>query len=341
MCQSYYCTGLDGYGSRGFYSGPYSNNFYYGMASLNNLIRSFGGSGNRSSNNCRCCCNIDLSDRYNTSAADIGRMLKGNPAFKGNDGFGSLPMPGSNVPEYKLDNEPYKDVKIPEPYQVPIYDCNTPVTVHDTGVLSPDILSAGFMPPLANPMLSLFAGNTDFLNGMDPCQIAQLFSMWQNPQTSPQAVSQQGIGTNQNNSFNVTTQYTGTADTINSKLGGVLAGNGQVFLNAQAQYGINAGVLASICMHESANGISPLAKNKNNVGGVRIPGSNEFKTYSSVRDCIMDMARFLKSGYIDKGFTTISQIGQKYCSVNDPTDTTGENSIWGKAVSNYYQNNFA
>ena len=142
-------------------------------------------------------------------------------------------------------------------------------------------------------------------------------------------------------SLSVNTPYSGTAESLNAKLGGALKNKGQVFLNAQAKYGINAAFLASVCMHESDNGKSPLAKNKDNVGGVRYAGSTEFRKYNSVDECIMHIASFLKSGYLDKGLTTVAQIGAKYCPSNDPTDKAGTNSLWGRCVSNLYKQNFA
>ena len=135
--------------------------------------------------------------------------------------------------------------------------------------------------------------------------------------------------------------YNGTANDLNSKLGGQLSGKGQVFLDAQSKYGVNAGILASICIHESANGTSNLARTKNNVGGVRYAGRSEFRRYDSVDDCIMHMAKFLKSGYLDKGLTSIAQIGAKYCPTNDPTDRAGMNAGWGKGVTNIYNRDFA
>lgn len=135
--------------------------------------------------------------------------------------------------------------------------------------------------------------------------------------------------------------YNGTANDLNSKLGGQLSGKGQVFLDAQAKYGVNAGILASICIHESDNGKSNLARTKNNVGGVRYAGSTEFRRYDSVDDCIMHMAKFLKSGYLDKGLTSIAQVGAKYCPTNDPTDRAGMNAGWGRGVTNIYNRDFA
>lgn len=163
-----------------------------------------------------------------------------------------------------------------------------------------------------------------------------------NPITQPQPQrSVQPTGQSTSALSNVTTPYTGTAADLDAKLGGVLAGKGQVFLNAQQQYGINAAVLASMCMHESANGTSPLSRTKNNVGGVRIAGSTEFRTYNSVDDCIMHIAKFLKSSYINQGLTTIAQIGAKYCPTNDPTDRAGLNAGWGAGVTRWFNQSFA
>lgn len=144
-----------------------------------------------------------------------------------------------------------------------------------------------------------------------------------------------------NSGLSLSSPFSGSANDLNSKLGGVLGGKGQVFLDAQAQYGVNAGLLASICMHESGNGSSRLAREQNNVGGVRIAGSTQFRTYNSVDDCIMHMAKFLKSGYLDKGLTSLAQVGAKYCPTNDPTDRAGMNSGWAAGVSRWYNQSFA
>ena len=81
---------------------------------------------------------------------------------------------------------------------------------------------------------------------------------------------------------NVNTAYKGTAADLNKRLKGVLSGKGDVFIRAQKEYGVNAAFLASVCVHESGNGSSNMAKNKNNVGGVRYPGKTEFRTFNSL-----------------------------------------------------------
>ena len=136
------------------------------------------------------------------------------------------------------------------------------------------------------------------------------------------------------NDTKLTDKFTGSAEQLNKVLGrkdGVLKNKGQVFLDAQERYGVNAAILAAICINESGYGTSSLARTKNNVGGVS--QGKGFKSYKSVDECIMDMARFLKSGYIDKGLVTIEQVGKKYCPVGDPRDTKGLNAGWGSAVA--------
>lgn len=143
-----------------------------------------------------------------------------------------------------------------------------------------------------------------------------------------------------NYSRNITKPYTGTADDLNKYLEdkGVLKDKGEIFLKAQEEYGINAAVLVAITMHESGKGTSKLAKNKNNVGGVRIAGSNEFKKFDNVEDCIMEMARFLKAGYVENSvrpLTKLYEINARYCPVSDVTDKTGGNRNWAKRVDAY------
>ena len=138
----------------------------------------------------------------------------------------------------------------------------------------------------------------------------------------------------------ITKPYNGTAEDLNKYLKGkgVLEGQGQAFIDAQKKYGISASVLVGIAMNESGGGKSKNAREKNNVGGVRIPGSTTFKTYSSVAECISDMARFLKSGYVNNNgrpLTKLYQINAKYCPSSDPTDRDNVNSFWARNVDRY------
>ena len=138
----------------------------------------------------------------------------------------------------------------------------------------------------------------------------------------------------------ITKTYSGTAADLNKYLEGkgVLEGKGQAFIDAQNKYGVSASILVAICMNESAKGTSNLAKNKNNVGGVRISGSTEFRTFDSVEKCIDYMGSFLKSGYIDnsgKALTKLYEINAKYCPASDITDKARINSGWARNVDKY------
>ena len=136
-------------------------------------------------------------------------------------------------------------------------------------------------------------------------------------------------------SIDVTTKYTGTAQQLDTHLGGVLKGKGAHLLRLQELYGINAAFLAAIAINESANGTSYSARKRNNVGGVRKAGSTKFKVYVNVEACLDDMANFLKRNYIDKGRTTVGKVGAKYCPTSDHTDTSGLNQYWPRNVGTY------
>jgi len=140
-----------------------------------------------------------------------------------------------------------------------------------------------------------------------------------------------------NYSKDATALYRGTAADLNKYLKGKgkLEGQGQAFIDAQNKYGISAAVLAAICVNESGHGKSNLAMTKNNIGGVRVSGSYEFRAFSSVAECIDYMGSFLKKGYLDKGLTKLYQINARYCPASDPTDKTGGNSSWAKAVNKF------
>ena len=140
----------------------------------------------------------------------------------------------------------------------------------------------------------------------------------------------------------ITTPYTGTVEDLNEYLKdkGVLKGHGQAFLDAQNEYGISASVLVGIVMNESDRGKDEKGSTIHNVGGVReFEGKNwHWKEYDSVADCIKDIARFLKSGYVNnktKTLTKLNEINSRYCPVSDPTDNTNINRYWARNVEIY------
>ena len=146
-----------------------------------------------------------------------------------------------------------------------------------------------------------------------------------------------------NYSNDITKPYTGSEENLNSFLKGkgVLEGKAKAFLDAQKKYGISAAALAAITVHESGNGKSNLATNKNNVGGVRISGTTTFRTFNNVEECIMYMAQLLRNSYVDNPpespgahLKTLYQINARYCPASDPTDRTNGNAGWARAVAN-------
>ncbi len=125
-----------------------------------------------------------------------------------------------------------------------------------------------------------------------------------------------------------------TAAQIDQALSGKLAGMGSVFVEAGEKYNIDPALLAAIAQHETGNGKSRAALEKNNIAGMM--GKNGLKTYATVEDSIMDMARNLSQNYLDKGLTTIANIGAKYAPVGAANDPTGLNNYWVNGVTKYY-----
>jgi N-acetylmuramoyl-L-alanine amidase len=137
-----------------------------------------------------------------------------------------------------------------------------------------------------------------------------------------------------NYDYDITKAYKGTAENLNKVLKGVLAGKGQAFMDAQKKYGINAAALAAICMLESGNGSSAIAKENNNVSGMG--GQGNWKKFNSVEECIDKTASLLKNNYITppekgkvKSLTKLYQINSRYC----PGKETASNTGWAAKVT--------
>jgi hypothetical protein len=124
------------------------------------------------------------------------------------------------------------------------------------------------------------------------------------------------------------------ANKLNQVLEGKLKDKGQAFVRAGQQYNVNPLLLAAISQHETGNGKSKAAIEKNNVTGMM--GVNGLKSYSSVEDSINDMARNLSKNYLGLGLTSIGTIGAKYAPVGAKNDPTGLNNHWVKGVTKYF-----
>ncbi len=119
---------------------------------------------------------------------------------------------------------------------------------------------------------------------------------------------------------------------------GVLAGQGEMVAGIAEKYGLDPNLLASIMALETGWGTSSAIKNYNNPGGMMDPSSNWMSLihYSSLEQGIEAVAKNLKNNYIDKGLTTISSIGAKYCPVGAANDPNGTNSGWVPSVTKIY-----
>ena len=128
------------------------------------------------------------------------------------------------------------------------------------------------------------------------------------------------------------------ANKLNQKFKGALAGKGDIIVGAAQKYGLDPALLAAIMALETGRGTSSAVNNKNNPGGLMDPASNWMKlqSFSSIEEGIDAMAKNLKNGYIDKGLTTIAQIGNKYCPVGAANDPNGTNAGWIPSVTSIY-----
>lgn len=106
--------------------------------------------------------------------------------------------------------------------------------------------------------------------------------------------------------------------------GGVLEGKGHLFLKAEEEYGVPAVLLAGIAIQESGGGKSKMARRQNNVFGIT-PNGKKGISFDSVESCVHYEAKLLRDKYINRGRTTVTSIGKKYCATGG----------WSKAVNNH------
>ena len=114
-------------------------------------------------------------------------------------------------------------------------------------------------------------------------------------------------------------------------LGGKLSGTSAHFINAGKKYDLDPNLLSAIAIHETGNGTSRAANEKNNIAGMM--GKNGLRSYDSVEESIFDMARNLRQNYLNQGKTTVAAIGAKYAPVGAGNDPTGLNNHWVTGVN--------
>lgn len=80
-----------------------------------------------------------------------------------------------------------------------------------------------------------------------------------------------------------------------------LAGTGHIFLEQQRKYGVNALYLAAHAIHESAYGLSRIAKDKNNLFGYKAYDSDPYGSaayFETLQDCIEFEAYYVAANYL-------------------------------------------
>ncbi len=102
-----------------------------------------------------------------------------------------------------------------------------------------------------------------------------------------------------------------------------------------AKYGVDWKLIESIVRWETGNRTSLAYKNLNNAGGLM--GNDGLMKFETVEESYEFMIKAIKTYYIDKGLTTIEQIGSKYCPVGAKNDEKGINQFWVSGVKAIYE----
>lgn len=105
-----------------------------------------------------------------------------------------------------------------------------------------------------------------------------------------------------------------TAEDLDKHLGGVLAGKGELFKQAEEKYNVNALFLVAVAMFESTNGTSNKALSRKNCFGLK------GKTFETVDEGIDYVAMILSSEtgyYYGRKKYTIEKVGKTYAPEYD------------------------
>lgn len=108
------------------------------------------------------------------------------------------------------------------------------------------------------------------------------------------------------------------------------------------KYEVDWKLIEAIVIHETGNRTSRAYKELNNVGGLmrwdRIAQKTKLMQFETVYDSYETMIQIIKKHYLDKGLTTIEQIGEKYAPINASNDPKGLNNHWVSGVKSIYDN---
>jgi hypothetical protein len=120
-----------------------------------------------------------------------------------------------------------------------------------------------------------------------------------------------------------------TAARLDMFLAGVLSNKGEVFIREARKNNLCPLFLSAIAMHESANGKSKFARQRNNVFGIYLKG--KYHSFNSVDECIAYSARLLAGRIYNKN-PTIAGVQKIYCPVGAKNDPKGVNKYWLSGV---------
>lgn len=99
-----------------------------------------------------------------------------------------------------------------------------------------------------------------------------------------------------------------------------------IFEYAGYLYNVDPVLLEAICLLESGRFTSDLYKTKNNAWGA--VSENGFMSFYNSEQSIVELARTIRTYYLNKGYYSIEDIGHKYCPENE--------EHWVKCVTELY-----
>ncbi len=117
-----------------------------------------------------------------------------------------------------------------------------------------------------------------------------------------------------------------------------LIGLGKKFKEVESKYNVNALFLYSLAIHESYYGTSALAKDKNNLFGLKATDDSPYgngEAFNSKEDCIEHAAKlYMNEGYLNPGHWryTATYTGDKAAGLNAKY---ASDANWGKKVAGH------
>jgi Mannosyl-glycoprotein endo-beta-N-acetylglucosaminidase len=111
-------------------------------------------------------------------------------------------------------------------------------------------------------------------------------------------------------------------DSVLKNAGSPASGIGQAMDQYGAQYQIKPSFALAVFHHESIYGLKGVAPYNHSIGNIRNPNGNGYKSYATWQQSVQDFYQLIKTGYVDKGLTTISQIIPVYAPSSDGNNPT-------------------